>query len=142
MDKLEEMAHDLDTNMNEAFNNICTWFAPKNKVFAGSGSLNNRIGLAIGINSIGVLPFYERLFRKLGITMTENVAHYLKWKEAARMKAIEGGKTGDAKKLKNKNKYLKLQEHTRVAKLEYHKRAGTYRKGMNVDDPFRLRNHF
>jgi hypothetical protein len=68
--------------------------------------------------------------------MTENVEHYLKWKEAARMKAIEGGKTGEAKKLKNKNKYLKLQEHTRVAKLEYHKRAGTYRKGMNVDDPF------
>jgi hypothetical protein len=31
---LKEMAHSLDTNMNEAFNQICTWFAPtKNKVF-------------------------------------------------------------------------------------------------------------
>jgi hypothetical protein len=31
-DRLEEMAHTLDTNMNEAYNQICTWFAPKNKV--------------------------------------------------------------------------------------------------------------
>jgi hypothetical protein len=35
-DKLLEMAHTLDTNMNEAFNQICTWFAPKNKAFAGA----------------------------------------------------------------------------------------------------------
>ena len=38
MDKLLEMAHGLvDTNMNETFNNICTWFAPKNMVYAGVG---------------------------------------------------------------------------------------------------------
>jgi hypothetical protein len=42
-DRLIEMAHSLDTNMNEAFNQICTWYAPKNKVFAGSYSLHNRI---------------------------------------------------------------------------------------------------
>jgi hypothetical protein len=136
IDKLEEMAHDMDTNMNEGFNNICTWFAPKNKVFAGSGSLNNRIALAVGINSIGVLPFYKKLFRKMGITMTDNVEHYLNFREDARMKQIATGRTTNAKKEKNKNKYLKLQEQTRIAKIEFHKRAGTYRKGMNVDDPF------
>jgi hypothetical protein len=27
-ERLNEMAHTLDTNMNEAFNQICTWFAP------------------------------------------------------------------------------------------------------------------
>jgi hypothetical protein len=39
-ERLSEMAHPLDTNMNEAFNNICTWFAPKNKVFAGTQALS------------------------------------------------------------------------------------------------------
>jgi hypothetical protein len=48
-----EMGHTLDTNMNEAFNQICTWFAPKNKVFAGTGSLHNRIAMAVSINSLG-----------------------------------------------------------------------------------------
>jgi hypothetical protein len=36
LDRLVEIAHDLDTNMNEAFNNVCTWLAPKNKVYCGS----------------------------------------------------------------------------------------------------------
>jgi hypothetical protein len=136
MDKLEEMAHDMDTNMNEGFNNICTWFAPKNKVFAGSASLFNRISFAVCINSLGVLPFYTKLFRKLGITMTENVEHYLRVREDARIRQIQGGKTQDAKKERNKNKYLKLQQHTRTAKMEFLKRAGVYRSGMNMDDPF------
>jgi hypothetical protein len=66
MDKLQEMAHDMDTNMNEGFNNICTWFLPKNKVFAGCGSLNNRISFAVCINSIGVLPFLHKTLSQDG----------------------------------------------------------------------------
>jgi hypothetical protein len=134
-DRLIEMAHTLDTNMNEAFNQICTWFAPKNKVFAGSYSLHNRISFAVGINSLGVLEFFKRLFRRLGITMTENVVHYLKIKEDTRIKKLAKVKTSTAKKDKNKRKYEKLKEHTIKAKLERHKRQGTYRKGMNLDDP-------
>jgi ubiquinone/menaquinone biosynthesis C-methylase UbiE len=58
-ERLDEMAHDLDTNMNEAFNQICTWFAPKNKLFAGSGSLANQIALAVGIHSLGVEMYFR-----------------------------------------------------------------------------------
>jgi hypothetical protein len=42
----------------------CTWFAPKNKVYAGSGSLQNRIAMAVGITSMGVLDFYKKLFAR------------------------------------------------------------------------------
>jgi hypothetical protein len=107
----------MDTNMNEGFNNICTWFLPKNKDFAGSGSLDNRISFAVCINSIGALPFYTKLFRRLGSTMTDNDHHFLKVKEAARMRKIQTRKTQQAKKDRNKNKYLKLQEATRIAKI-------------------------
>ena len=61
-DKLVEMAHGLDTNMNKAFNQICTWFAPKNKVYASAYSLHNRIAFAVGINSMGLLEYFKRLF--------------------------------------------------------------------------------
>jgi hypothetical protein len=130
------MAHGLDTNMNEAFNNICTWFAPKNKVFAGAYSLHNRISFAVGINSVGVLQYFTRLYRKLGITMTENVVHYLTKKEDKRARKLAKVKTADAKKEKNKRKHDKLNKDVQVAKMELHKRQGTYRKGMNLDDPY------
>jgi hypothetical protein len=136
MDKSEEMAHGLDINMNESFNNICTWFAPKNKVFAGSGSLHNRIAFTVGVNSCGVLLFYKKLFRKMGITVTDNVEHYLEHKESNRIKKLAKVKTSTAKKDKNKRKYENLKAHTIIAKKEHHKREGTYRKGMNMDDPY------
>jgi hypothetical protein len=116
LDKLTEMAHNLDTNMNEGFNNICTWFAPKNKVYAGSGSLNNRIAFAVGINSIGLLPFFTQLFERLGIPMTNNITHYLEVSEGLRMRKLHKERTNDAKKEKNAAKYSKLRDNTIIAK--------------------------
>jgi hypothetical protein len=135
-ERLVEMAHDLDTNMNEAFNAICTWFAPKNKVFAGSGSLANRISVAVGIHSLGVEMFFRRLFKSMGIALSDNVAYYLNTREKRRCKRLEFIRTKAAKLKKNKRKYDKLKEATSQAKKEFHRRQGTYRKGMNMDDPF------
>jgi hypothetical protein len=134
-ERLDEMAHTLDTNMNEAFNQICTWFAPKNKVFAGSGSLHNRIAFAVGINSLGVEAFFKRLFKALGIPMTANVAYYLELKEKNRNKRLEKVKTKEAKLKKNKRKYDKLADDVKIAKKELLQRHGAYRRGMNLDEP-------
>ena len=136
VDKLVEMAHGMDTNVNEAFNQICTWFAPKNKVFAGSGSLHNRIAIAVGINSLGYNKFFTALFNKLGITVTSNLAHYLRIKENTRVKRLTKLQERQAKLDRSKAKRTKLQADTRLAKTEFLKRAGLYRKGMNVDDPY------
>ncbi len=133
-ERLNEMAHTLDTNMNEAFNQICTWFAPKNKVFAGTGSLHNRIAFAVGVNSLGLEVFFKRLFKMMGVPLTANVAYYLRLKEKTRVKRLAKVKTKEAKIKKNKRKYDKLAKATVVAKKELHKRQGTYRKGMNLDD--------
>ena len=136
LDCLKGVAHGMDSQVNESFKNTVSWFAPKNKVYAGSGSLHNQIAFAVGINSLGVLSFYKKHFRKMGIAMTKNVEHYLEKKEMNRMKKLVKIRTRDAKKEKNKRKYDKLKDHTRMAKMEYHKRQGTYRRGMNLDDPY------
>jgi hypothetical protein len=130
------MAHGMDTNVNEAFNQICTWFAPKNKVFAGSGSLHNRLSFAVGINSLGYNEFFTALFQRLGIEMTDNVAHYLRIKENTRVKRLAKIRTKESKLSKSQAKRTKLAGDTRLAKTEFLKREGTYRKGMNVDDPY------
>jgi hypothetical protein len=51
MERLEEVGHGYDTQINESYNNTASWFAPKNKVYCGSQSLKNRLSVAIGINS-------------------------------------------------------------------------------------------
>jgi hypothetical protein len=132
-EKLKDIAHGMDTNANESFNNTVTWFAPKNKVYCGSMSLTNRISMAIGITSVGFLAYFQRLFAKLGIAMTPNVLHFLRQTNKFRLSRLAKLKTLDKKKERNTNKHAKLVEHTRVARKERYQRAGIYRRGMNLD---------
>jgi hypothetical protein len=90
--------------MNEAFNQTCTWFAPKHKVFAGTGSLHNRIAFAIGINSLEVEVFFKRVFRSLGIPLTQNVSYYLELKERNHFKRLAKVKTRETKLKKEQEK--------------------------------------
>jgi len=132
-ERLSDVAHGMDTNCCEAFNNFMTWFAPKNKVFCGSRSLWNRVALCVGITSIGYLPYFRRLHKKLGIAMTPNVLNYLDVKHKCRTKRLEFIKKKDSKKKRNKRKYDKLVEYTAIARKERVKRDG-YCHCMNLDD--------
>lgn len=132
-EKLQDIAHGMDTNANESFNNTASWVAPKNKVYCGSRSLWNRISIAICIVSLGPEEFYQRLFKSMGIKITPNVLHYLSVKETQRSTRLEKIKTADKKMKRNKRKFDRLQEYTLVAKKERLVRAGKYRRGMNLD---------
>jgi hypothetical protein len=136
-ERLVEIAHGMDTNINEAFNNTATWFAPKNKTYCGSVSLQVRLSLAVGINSLGFEVYYQRLLKKLGVTLTEDVSHFLEVKQKKRGKRLIKIATNAAKKVRNHAKYAALKEDTRIARKERtgrNRRAGTYRSGMAMDD--------
>ena len=132
-ERLSEIAHGMDTNCCEAFNNFMTWFAPKNKTHCGSRSLWNRVCLCIGITSIGYLAYFRRLYKKLGIAMTPNVLNYLDVKHKCRSRRLELAKQKLSKKKRNKRKYEMLKEHTTIARKERAKRDG-YKTGMNLDN--------
>jgi hypothetical protein len=133
-DRLAEVAHGMDTQVNESFNNTVSWFAPKNKVYCGTWSLTNRVGLAPGINSVGLEAYFTRLFTLLGIDLTPNVQHFLNVKDRNRQKRLAKIKTRDAKKERMKSKFDKLKLDEVVARKERSKRDGTYRSGQNMMD--------
>jgi hypothetical protein len=122
----------MDTQVNESFNNIAAWMAPKNKVYCGSPSLTNRLGIAIGIRSIGLLAYFKRLFIGLGIHMTPNVVHYLQVKDKSRFARIQKNKTKDQKKARLVQRFEKQKEDEAIAKKERTKRDGTYKSGQHV----------
>ena len=51
--KMKMLDHDHDTSLNEALNNSVMSFAPKNKCFSGTKSLEARVCIAMGINIVG-----------------------------------------------------------------------------------------
>jgi hypothetical protein len=129
LDRLKEVGHVMDTQVNESFNNTASWFAPKNKVYCATSSLTNRLSMAIGINTLGIEEYFRRLFIKLGITMTNNVKYFLETKERSRAKRLAKAKTKEQKVTRLKRKHEQLVSDTAIARKERSKRDGTYQSG-------------
>jgi hypothetical protein len=133
-DRLKEVAHSMDTQVNESFNNTASWIAPKNKIYCGSQSLKNRLSIAIGVNKLGLHEYYKRLFLSLGINLPKNVKHFLDKKDHKRNKRLAKIKMKATKKDRLKHKYQQLRDDTATARKERAKRDGTYRSGQNMAD--------
>ena len=134
IEALKELAHSLDTNANEAFNQIISWMAPKNKVYSMSISLKIRIGMAIGINTLGLVGHYKETFDQLGMFMTSDVYHYLQVKDSNRSKRINKAKTSAAKRRRQRGKFEKLKQHTEDAKRARCQRDGSvYESGIGMN---------
>jgi len=139
IEALLELAHSLDTNANESFNQSISWMAPKNKVYSMSVSLKIRIGMAIGINTMGLVRYYRLLFDKLGMAMTSDVYHYLQVKDSNRFKRINKAKTPTAKRRRQRFKFEKLKQHTEDAKRARCRRDGSvYQSGIGMDGGYIL----
>lgn len=67
----------MDTNINDSINIAMSHFAPKNRAFCSTRSLENRVAIAIGTQSLGFLPHFKRLLKALGTEMTTKVLHWL-----------------------------------------------------------------
>jgi len=139
LDALKEVAHSLDTCANESFNNTMAWVALKNKVYAGSNSLSNRMSIAIGTKTLGIREYYIGLFHKLGIEMTPDILHYLTVKSKVRQKRIAKTKTTEWKKKRKADEYRRLQEDTKEAKRARAKREGSvYQPGIGMTGGYDL----
>jgi hypothetical protein len=135
LDRLKEVAHGMDTQCNESFNNTASWLAPKNKVYCGSQSLQNRLSIALGINILGVVGYFKRLFKMLGIAFTADVHYYLQTKESTRTKRLAKLQLKETKKNRLKKKFDQLKADEVIARKERRsKREGTYAKGINMKD--------
>jgi hypothetical protein len=134
IDRLKEVAHGMDTQVNESFNNTFSWLAPKNKVYCGSQSLRNRLSIGIGINALGHPSYFTRLYKTLGIVMTENVQNFLDMKESRRTKRIQKVKLIESKKQRRRLKFDKQKRDEATATKERDKRDGTYKTAQNMED--------
>ena len=123
-----------DTQVNESLNNTISWMAPKNKTYSGTVSLENRIGIALGIHSVGIVVYFERLLGKLGVPITDDFRHYLLLQQQTRTYRIVKSKKQSSKKNRNKKLHLKLQEYSEQVKREIDKGGGSvYNPGIGMN---------
>ena len=131
---LHEVAHSMDTQVNESLNNSIAWLAPKNKTYSGSTSLRNRVCVAIGISSIGTLHYFRRIFEALDIKMTPDVEHYLVLHGEARDYRITKAQDTESKRLRNSKLHGQLKQASIELKGILAARDGAvYQPGIGLD---------
>ena len=70
-DQLKMLWHEYDTNVNEAMNRSVSSFAPKDRTFCRTMSLETRISIAAGVQICGHYTFWRLVLEKHGIIMGE-----------------------------------------------------------------------
>ena len=71
VDNLKMLDHQKHTCLNEALNNSVAAFAPKNRFFSGTNSLEARVRMTAGINIKGHFLFWYEVLKQMRITMTK-----------------------------------------------------------------------
>ena len=111
-DKLEEVGHGMETNINESLNSVVAWIAPKSKSFSGTVSLETRIYMAIEIHLVGFEQFFLSLLESMGIDVTPGVEYYLRIQQQRRENKSRRSKKPDIKIQRRKKQYKQLREAT------------------------------
>ena len=71
-DKLKDCHHGHSSQKNESMNRLISRYVPKDRTYCQSSSLSGRVCLAVGVDSVGVEKYYERLFHKMKIPFASN----------------------------------------------------------------------
>jgi len=93
LDRLLEVGHGGDTNVNESLNNTISHFAPKNRTYSGTVSLQSRILMAIGIHLVGYDVYFEQLFLSMGIEPEAGTLYHLSSVQKMRKKKLDTSRT-------------------------------------------------
>ena len=73
-EKLEEMRHTFETQVNESLNVAIMMLAPKHKTYSKSMSLQNRVMIGAGVKNCGFGGYWAAVFDQLGIEVTSSTA--------------------------------------------------------------------
>jgi len=133
IEALREVAHGMNTLMNESFNNTVSWVAPKNKVYSLSDSLQNRIALALGINGLGTLNYYKLLCGRCNIEIPPDVLCYLTQQSNDRDVRNAKAKRPESKQKRVQKCHDNLLVKTVIAKRERALREGSYQSLRGLD---------
>lgn len=118
MAKLEEVAHGMDTQINESLN------------YNGSCSLERRTLVALGIHSVGDSKFFQTLFKSMNIDITPGFDCYLAMQSRQRLRKRTEAKKGSVKRRRRLRQCKLLQEATARLKLARAKQLGECSAGI------------
>jgi hypothetical protein len=134
---LREMYHEFHSNKCESLNGNITKYVPKNKHYCCTLSNKGRTHTAVGVDSVGYVQFYRRLFVILGVEELPTTTECHTDLDTGRIRKAAWDKTTERKRRRAEANTEKCLEGRQLTKRDNIKNFA-YRRGMagpQVDDP-------
>lgn len=134
--RLKQSNHPFDSQKNEALNRLCTSLCPKDVVYSYTGSLQFRIAMAIGMDSLGLRLYFSQLLSDCGIEMSGPLLELLVRLDNKNQYDSEFRRNPKQKNARNKKKWDKWileREANRQSEAD----GTTYKSCMAVSVPDR-----
>ena len=77
LDKIADVYHTYNSNINEGFNKLICKFVPKDRNFNGTKEYKPRVNIAVCIDSVGYLETYVDLFNEMDMKLSYNLVRKL-----------------------------------------------------------------
>mgnify|MGYP003323756702 CR=1 FL=1 len=86
---LKESLHWMNTQQNEAMNNVIARLCPKNKHLSETTTLLTRVCIAITYSNIGISKMYSLLLQRLGVPITGHLKMCLEYLDQIRTRSAK-----------------------------------------------------
>ena len=132
-ERIRESQHPYDTQLNESLNNVVAKFAPKNRTYAHSMSLSNRIAIVIGSHNYGSLRFWSKVYDSLSLPMSSALLNHLMFIDKKKKRKRIHNEKFENKQKRTKKANENIRNMIRK-EIEDAKRGATYRTGIGIED--------
>ena len=126
---LVQLQHNWDTQKNEAMNTSVSCYAPKNKTYSLTESLDTRVAIAAGVQILGYHDFWRRLFSEFNMEMDDNLESILQRRDIVKFNKTQKEQSIEGEKSKADGKYTKFAKAQKEA-LDSHSAGLSYESGL------------
>ena len=130
-DQLKMLWHEYDTNVNEAMNRSVSSFAPKDRIFCRTMSLETRISIAAGVQICGHYKFWSLVLEKHGIIIGDSMKLILLKRDKENKFRNEYRKKKEVKKKRKHGDNTKISKG--IAERKNQIRSGVYKSGIAIN---------
>ena len=105
---LEMLNHPYDTQKNESMNASVAAYAPKNKTYGFTDSINARVAIAAAVQIVGYVVLWTKIFQAFGLTLDHNLKTSLARRDKRKHRTRELLKTKEGKSKRSQQRYEKF----------------------------------
>ena len=131
--------HPWSTQKNEALNKSVASYAPKDRTFSQTTSLDTRVGLAGATQVGGYLKLWKKIYESENMDVDENFSAHLRMMDTAKNNKNERAKTNKSKSRRSLGKYKKLKKAQELDR-KAHKEGTEYASGVAIKKATKIVN--